>query len=161
MRDYWHTLTAREQLMIAAAGALAVLVALYFLLLRPLQAYQMESERTLVAATNTLSTVQMRVAQLKATEQAASDANARGESVSLRVAVSRAARGAGVSISRLQPSDDGTLTVWVDSAQSTTLYQWLQTLAEEQGVGPTNVLFQKNSSGDGLRAQVRFVGNDQ
>ncbi|MBO6506178.1 MAG: type II secretion system protein M [Kordiimonadaceae bacterium] len=158
MRDYWHSLTSREQLLISFAGALASLVLVYFLVLRPLQIHAADSERALQAAQNTLRTVQMRVAQLQATVDAVSNRADGGAPVSLRVAVSQAARNAGVSISRLQPSDDGTLTVWVDSSQSTALYQWLQTLAEEQGVGPSNVLLQKNSSGDGLRAQVRFVG---
>lgn len=161
MRDYWYSLTSREQLLISVAGVLAGLVVLYFAAIRPLQSYGAESERALQAAQNTLTSVQMRVAQLKATESAVVNRPERGEQLSLRVAVSQAARRAGLSISRLQPSDDGTLTVWVDSSQSITLYQWLQTLAQEQGIGPSNVLLQKNSSGEGLRAQVRFTGNTQ
>lgn len=127
MRDYWHSLTSREQLLISFAGALASLVLVYFLVLRPLQIHAADSERALQAAQNTLRTVQMRVAQLQATVDAVSNRADGGAPVSLRVAVSQAARNAGVSISRLQPSDDGTLTVWVDSSQSTALYQWLQT----------------------------------
>ncbi len=158
MRAYWSSLTTREQLLITVAGVLAGLVILYFLVLRPLQTYEADSERALLAAQNTLRTVQQRVGQLKATENAAANEVSGGEAVSLRVAVSQAARSSGVSISRLQPSEDGTLTVWVDSTESTTLFTWLQTLAASQGVGPSNVLLQKNSGGDGLRVQVRFVG---
>lgn len=161
MQNYWNSLTSREQLLVSVAGLLAGLVILYFIALRPLQAHSADSERALLAAQNTLRTVQLRVAQLEATEDSAADRQGDGEVVSLRVAVSQAARSTGVSISRLQPSEDGTLTVWVDSTESTTLFRWLQTLAQDRGVGPSNVLLQKNSGGDGLRVQVRFVGTAQ
>lgn len=160
MQEYWHSLTSRERLLISVAGGLAFLVLIYFLVARPMQARHEDSLRALSAAQGTYDTVLKRAAQLKSAD-AAADARgqANGETVTLRVAVSRAARETGVTISRLQPSEDGALTIWVEGVQSATLYRWLNVLADQQGVGPANVLVQKTSSGEGLRAQVRFLGD--
>ncbi len=157
MREYWQSLTDREQLLLSVGGIVLAFTLVYFLVARPLVAYRAESERAYQAALSTFETVQLRAAQLAATEAQASDPDKANSDVSLRVAVSVAARQAGVTISRLQPSEDGTLTIWADGVQSQQFYRWLQILADNRGVGPSNVLLQKSSDGETLRAQVRFL----
>lgn len=157
MRDYWQSLTSRERFLVGTAIVLAALTLAYFAVFRPLSDFSDESKRALNAARNTFERVQMRAAELKTISENETRASAPGsEQASLRVSVSNAARQAGVAISRLQPSDDGTLTIWAENVQSAQLFRWLQALAVDRGVGPANVLVQKSASGENLRVQLRF-----
>lgn len=159
MKEYWLSLTQREQALLAAAGVTLLATLIYFFMVRPLFDYRAESERSFVAAEATFEAVQQRAMELQAlddhSEQAAESS---AETVSLRVAVSNAARRAGVVISRLQPAENGALTVWAEGVQSGQMYSWLQVLADEQRVGPANVLVQKSTNGNTLRVQLRFDG---
>ena len=157
MREYWQSLTDREQLLLGVGAGVLALTLVYFLIARPLMSYRDDSERAYIAARGVFETVQQRAAQLAAVEDRSISANTAGQDVSLRVAASTAARQAGVTISRLQPSEDGTLTIWAEGVQSAQFYRWLQILADERGIGPSNVLLQKASNGETLRVQVRFL----
>lgn len=157
MQDYWRSLTDRERLLIGIGAGVLALTLVYFLIARPLVAYRDDSERAYIAARGVFETVQQRAAQLAAIEENSTGERTAAQDVSLRVAASTAARQAGVTISRLQPSEDGTLTIWAEGVQSGQFYRWLQILAEERGIGPSNVLLQKATSGETLRVQVRFL----
>lgn len=161
MRDYWQSLTDREQLLVGIGGVVLALTLVYFLVARPLVSYRADSERAYLAALGTFETVQLRAAELAAIEDTSSTTAGETGGVSLRVAASTAARQAGVTISRLQPSEDGTLTIWAEGVQSAQFYRWLQILAGERGIGPSNVLLQKATNGETLRVQVRFLESPQ
>ncbi len=159
MKDYWLSLTQREQALLTVAGVILLATLLYFFMARPLFDYRADSERSFVAAEATFEAVQQRAAELQALEDQTEQATVSGvETVPLRVAVSNAARRAGVAISRLQPAENGALTVWAEGVQSGQMYSWLQTLADEQRIGPANVLVQKSTNGNTLRVQLRFEG---
>lgn len=157
MREYWSSLTEREQKLVGTAGVLLSVTILYFLLVLPLVSYQSESERSYEAALSSYQSIQTYAAQLSAAnEDGRSQASGGTASVSLRVAISTAARANDVSISRLQPSEDGTLTIWAEGVSSPQLFRWLETLSNSRGIGPTNVLVQKSTAGETLRVQLRF-----
>lgn len=160
MKSYWLSLTRREQNMIAAGCGLIVLTLLYFAALAPLMGYVRDSERAYASSLSNYQSIQSYASQLLATRAGRPQSAGEGQPVSLRVAVSNAARMAGVSISRLQPSEDGTLTVWAENVDSQQFFLWLKTLSDERGIGPANVLVQKSTSGDRLRVQLRFVETD-
>lgn len=157
MQEYWQSLTMRERGLIWAGGIMLALTVGYFLIARPLLQYRDDSQRAYLSAQATFETVQRHAAELKSVTRASQSVRSQAQqATSLRVAVSNAARQAGVAISRLQPSEDGTLTIWAEGVQSAQMYQWLQVLAQERGIGPSNVLVQKATDGNSLRVQFRF-----
>ena len=156
MTEFWQNLTARERAMVSIAGGLAVLVLGYFMLVRPLAAYEAESQRALARAQAVYQQIDAGAAEVEA---ARGSTQAKGaETTSVRVAVAQSARETGVAISRLQPGADGALTVWVESVSSPVFYRWLEALSAAHGIAPVKVVAQKSSAGGQLRVQLEFGG---
>ncbi len=157
MQEYWHSLTVRERSLISVGAIMLGLTIAYFLIARPLLQYKADSERAYASAEATFETIQRHAAELKIHTQSSQSLKPQVQpATSLRVAVSNAARQASVTVSRLQPSEDGALTIWAEGVQSAQMYQWLRQLAQERGIGPSNVLVQKATDGNSLRVQFRF-----
>lgn len=161
MQGLWQTLTKREKALVSGAAVLLLMTLVYLLGIRPLALYHAESERAFKGALKQFRVVQSYAVQLQAGTANGSDKPANQQSISLRLAVSNAARAAGVEISRLQPSEDGTLTIWAERIQSQQLFEWLETLSATQGIGPQNVLIQKTSAPGTLRVQLQFTDDRQ
>ena len=159
IQTYWQTFTGREKLLVFGAGALLLVTIVYFMVVRPLVSYHRESERTYSNAYAQLQAVRSYASQLQHLGSDVDKSNASKQPINLRVAVSSAARASGVAISRLQPSEDGTLTIWAEQIQSPQLFLWLDTLSKTNKVGPQNVLIQKTSVPGTLRVQLQFSDN--
>ncbi len=161
IQTYWQTLTEREKLLVSGAGMLLLVTIVYFVIIRPLVAYHTESERAYTSAYAQLQAVRSYASQIRPVVAEADNKTASQQPVNLRVAVSSAARASGVAISRLQPSEDGTLTIWAEQIQSPQLFLWLDTLSKIHSVGPQNVLIQKTSVPGTLRIQLQFSDSAQ
>lgn len=158
MKTVWQNFSSREQWLVAVAGGLGLVLIVALGLVRPLMASQSESETALAASIRTYSAVASAAAeirQLPVLEEAQPVAGSEGQSS--RVIISVAARRAGVVISRIQPTEDGALTLWVDNVASQSLFGWLNTLEEEHRLTPDQVSLQRTGNGS-LRAQVQFPG---
>lgn len=158
MTDFWNNLTGRERLMLLIGGCVALVVLGYFAFLRPLVGYVSASEREVAAARATYERISAGAAEVTAARERGAANNQRTANVPLRVAVSRAARGAGVAISRIQPAEDGGLTVWVESVSSPLMYRWINQLANSHGIAPAKVIAQKSATEGRLRVQLQFEG---
>ncbi len=159
MQEYWTNLTSREKTLILVAGGLSIIVLLYLAVFKPLVSYQTASEQNLNAAERLHGQIvsgAAALAVLKGDGETLTN-NSRGQQP-LRVSVATAARATGVAISRLQPAENGALTVWVESVAAGELYRWMTHMAAENGITPTKVLAQKSASAGRLRVQLQFVG---
>ncbi len=156
MKDYWNSLTARERLMLSLMAALVGLVVLWLVIVRPLSAARDEAAREYATATALYESVATSAAEMRALHREGRDAKLKTGGEPLRVTVAVAARTAGVSISRIQPGEDGTLTIWADDVSAAALYRWLEALANERQITPAKVSVQKAGSGQQLRAQIQF-----
>lgn len=161
MHAYWHTLTKREKALVSGASILLLAMLVYMLGIRPLALYHADSERAYEGALKQFRVVQSYAGQLQAVKIDEANHSVNLQTVSVRLAVSNAARAAGVEISRLQPSEDGSLTIWAEQIQSRQLFIWLETLSKTQGIGPQNVLIQKTSTPGNLRVQLLFKDGAQ
>jgi len=158
MQAYWQDLTKREKILISSAASLLFLTVVYFIIVQPLLAYHAESERAYNRALEQFKAVRSYASQLQANANDLADAPVDPQPVNLRVAVSSSARSSGVEISRLQPSEDGTLTIWAEKIQSAQLFLWLDELSKTHSIGPQNILIQKTSVSGILRVQLQFSG---
>lgn len=159
MAEYWNTLTGREKLLVSVAVGLTILIFVYFTAVKPLIEYKQNSQNNVQAAERLYVQIARGSAVLNAHKGSikARDADTGGQQP-LRVSVSIAARATGVAISRIQPTDNGALTVWVESVTASELYRWMGRMAEEKGIAPTKVLAQKSLSAGRLRVQLQFTG---
>lgn len=153
--EFWQNMTARERGLISLAAALTVIIAIYFAVVRPLENYLTESERVFARAQATHATVLKGAAEMKAL--AAENSEQVREQETLRVAVAKAARENGVSISRLQPGTDGSLSVWVESVPSANMFHWIEAMGSRYGIAPEKVVAQKTMSAGRLRVQLQFA----
>jgi len=161
IQTYWQKLTEREKLLVSSAGALVLVTVAYFIAIRPLVAYHTESARAYSSAYTQFQTVRSYASQIQAVAVEADNNKALQQPINLRVAVSNTARASGVAISRLQPSEDGRLTIWAEQIQSPQLFLWLDTLSKAHSIGPQNVLIQKTSVPGTLRVQLQFSDSAQ
>ena len=152
--DAWQNMTNRERNLIMVAGGLALLVAIYLLLMRPLSAYVSDSERELRRAETTYINVAAGAAEIRAAGDAGGERPQRTDP--LRLAVAKAARANNVQISRIQPGENGSLTVWIESVPSQRLYVWLQQLSADSGISPSKLNAQKSRTQGMLRLQIQF-----
>lgn len=158
MSSYWTSLSGRERALVIVAGLLLAGLLLILGIVRPLIAYSEESDAALAAATRTYQVVASAVEEARHLGEGAGEpAQALEAGQSARVVISVSARGAGVVISRIQPTEAGALTMWMDNVGSQALFGWLTQLEEDHAIVPDLVSVQRTGNGS-LRAQVQFPG---
>ena len=158
MSDYWQNLTLRERTLASVAGVLTLLLLGYFAVVRPLALFAQDSEWALARALTLHGQIVAAAREVETLRAQRGSTDGVHDDTSVRVAVAQQARAHGVAISRLQPGEDGALTVWVESTQSQAFYSWVHSLADEHGIALTKVIVQKSTSLGRLRVQLELVG---
>lgn len=160
MKQTWQSLTEGERFLIYGAGALLLVFLLVFLVFNPLRSardsadqFEADAERQFIE----VSALARQAKSLRGNGSEAAGGRRLERDVSTRVLISRSARSAGITISRIQPNDNGALTLWIDSVASQSFYVWVRGLDEDYGLAPDNVSLQSQPSGT-LRAQIQFPG---
>lgn len=151
LRLIWARQSAREQALLASCAALIVVLLVWFAVLSPALSYrnamrasfeaQVEDHLEIVAGVE-------RYRALSAAEDVSAEAAA-----PLRTIVANRAREAGVTITRVQPMENGQLGVWADRAGEAQLMTFLLVLAEEDGVRATRLSLEREEAGL-VRAQM-------
>ena len=155
VRSAWAERTAREQILLAGAGALIVVIVCWYAVLAPALAWRSEAERDFVRAAEDFEVMVEGAARYRAL--AAGPARTQRSGAPLRTVIGRTANERGVAISRVQPLDDGRLGVWLDTVEADALMAWLTELSREEGVRVDRVSLDRE--GDGVvRAQLLLAG---
>lgn len=145
--------TAREQLLLAGLGLILLLMAVWFGLLAPALDWRMDATRRYVSAVEGYETVLDQAARYRSLAARSEDASEREP---LRTLADRSARERGLSISRVQPLEDGRLGVWMDDADANALMAWLGDLSREHGVSAERASLDR--SGDNrVRVQLTLM----
>lgn len=158
MTQLWQNLTTRERVLMVAGGAVVLLVLAYFSFVRPLDAYRQQSRDVLMRAQAAHARIlggAMEIKSLDVDKGVAEQLDAGADSI--RVIAARTARDAGVTISRLQPGQDGNrLTIWIEAVVAPKLYGWLAVMADDHGIAPAKVMVQKSGTDGQVRVQLEF-----
>lgn len=156
MTRLWHDLSERERLLIVVAAVLAGLVLLFQLGARPLLDARAEAVRAHEAALATLGEIADKAARLDALRARRGTA-ATPDAAATRLIVGRTAQARGIAIVRLTPEPDGALGLWIENADSATLFAWLVELGHEHGVDVVRADIA--ATGDaGLQVRLRLAG---
>lgn len=150
---WWRAKTRSEQFVVAGLGAAMVLVALWLLVLKPVSAYRAGAERSYVSAAVLLNEIQAGAAEAEELRRTVDQSEMRPNEP-LRVAAGESARALGLSVARVQPSQNGGLTLWLEDADPKLLYRWLVRLEQDYGAPVDKITIDRNPGETTVRAIV-------
>ena len=155
MIGYWNTLSAREQILIGTAGAVIALMAMIFLVITPLQSARERAVDRLEAAQALYTEMTQGAAEADRLRQNARPTRA-GQPRELRTVLIETARASDVTITRLEPLDNGGQAIWLDEVNSQALHAWLAELYLDHGLAVNKVSLRPDAQGR-IRAQLDFA----
>lgn len=158
MKQFWQNLSDRERALVMGAGILCAVLFLVLFVYLPMTEAREDAISRERAASDSFEQLATLAAEAKMLRRQGTQPTSRSiltNDVSQRVLISRSARQAGITISRIQPTDGGALTLWIDSVPSQRFFAWVKTLDESYGLAPDNVSLQPEADGT-VRAQIQF-----
>lgn len=131
MMAWWHERNAREQLLLKGLAAVAALIILFQFVYAPIKSYRDGALASYQNATALLAEMEEGAARAAAAPLAEGSTD---DGRSVRVVATELAREMGVTITRLSPSEEDGLTVWLDGTEGPLMFRWLLRLRDEHGV---------------------------
>jgi len=156
MNAFLSGLSQREKLLLATAMVLATFVLLYMAVIRPVNAYGLKAKQEYENAQGLYERVTTGAKQVAVLKAGTNSGKKLKSTQPFRVQVSLIARSVGVPINRIQPSDDGALTIWIDGVPAQSVYRWLAALETDYSISPVRVSMQKSGTEGLVRTQVQF-----
>lgn len=142
--NWWDMREPRERILLGVLAGLVSLLVLIFGLLLPIQS----------ARANAAADLDRAKADLVAVSRLSPS-----EDVAVRTPFDRSvlitiARAQDVKLTRVQPGSDGSVSVWIDDAQTQRLYGFFDTLLSDYAVGLDQVIISADANG---RLSAQFV----
>jgi len=157
MNSFWLGLSERERVLIYVGAGILVSLLIYVFVINPLADKKQASLRALEAERAIYYRV-LDMAQISKNNGVTVQAGA-SRTAPTREAVTEASRKTGIAISRIQPSRDGDISFWIDTAKTGEMFDWLLLLEQEYGRQAKKVSLQKNAGEETLRGQFEFEGD--
>lgn len=142
--DWWDGREPRERVLLSVLGAIVAIFIVIFGLILPLQSARANADASLNRAQADLVAVSRLSSSDATTTRLPFD-----RSVLIQIA-----NGADIKLTRVQPGSDGTLSVWIDDAQTQRLYGFFETLLSDYAVGLDQVIVSTDANG---RLSAQFV----
>jgi len=157
MKQLWTDRNARERRLLAVAGGLLALLLLWQFVLKPVADYRANARLAYERAQARLVTMQRSAGEAMAlmAERRGGQAKAAED---VRGAAMASARAKGVTVTRLQPMEDGGVTLWIDGADTRILYDWVVMLERDHGITVIKASLSANDGAATVRAQLQLAG---
>ena len=130
MKSWWNSLSQRERLLVGVGGALLVLMVIYWGAWRPFSNSIETAEQQLSKQREALSWMQLRAGDLR---QQPAGARQPDRSTTLEAVANTTSRQLGVSLTRLQPTEQD-LLVELQVLEFERLMNWLVIMERDYGV---------------------------
>ncbi len=153
MTTWWAERTSREQAAIGASAVAVLLFVLFELGFKPLVNYRRDAQADYDGALALITQIESDAHQIQALQASRTPRSA----VPARTAVSMVAGEQGLSLTRLQPLENGDLDIWLEDVASPALFKWLGALSEHHGIAVMRAAIQRNENGT-VRAQITLAG---
>lgn len=150
VRGLWARQTPREQVLLAACAGLIVAALVWFALVSPALSYRNAMRAGFEAQVEDHMAVIAGIERYRGLQTANAT---QGQDQPLRTLVANRAREAGITITRVQPLDNGQLSVWAEQAPEAQLMTLLVALADRDNVYASRVSLDREASGL-VRAQL-------
>ncbi|MGD2131802.1 MAG: type II secretion system protein GspM [Maricaulaceae bacterium] len=154
MKQWWNGLSGRERALIALAGGVVLALGFAQLVMIPLRKERAQAQAAFLESEQLLAEVRAGAARAPA----ASPAAVTDDGSSLRATLMATARARGLTISRVQPLDDGGLSLRFDAADPVVLYEWIAAAADDRGVLVRQASLSRVESGGFVQATVVLEG---
>ena len=140
LTGWWDGREPRERLLLMGLGLVLMIFLLVFALILPVQSVRAKAQSDLDRAKSELAIVSRIAPNLGST---ASGARAPFD----RSVLIDVARTHGVKLTRVQPGDDGSFAVWIDNAQTVSLYNVFSDLLSGYAVTMERVIVSADANG--------------
>lgn len=140
LSNWWDAREPRERLLLLGLGVVLALFVLVFAVIFPLQSARANAQSDLNRAKSELAIV----SRLAPTLGAAGTGDRAPFDRSVLVSV---ARDRGVKLTRVQPGDDGSFSVWIDDAPTDRLYGVFDDLLSDYAVMMDRVIVSGDANG--------------
>lgn len=161
MMTWWMERVEREKWLLGGAGGLLALLMLWQFFYQPIVDYHHDAERSYAGAQGRLEDMQIAAAQVAALQGQSTGSGERDASQSTRSLAMASARAKGLAVTRLQPGEDGSLTLWIDDADAKLVYDWIVTMQEDYGVSVQKASLSTNDGTATIRAQLQLAGRSE
>ena len=149
MRAWWDSREPRERGLLIVLGGLLAIFLIVFAVILPVHGAQSRAQTQLNRAQTDLALVNRLAPRLGAVQgQATQPFN--------RSILFQTAQSQNIKIARVQPGEDGALSVWVDDVESPVFYAWLEDMMSRYRVGMDRMAISANRNG-GLSAQFTLL----
>ena len=142
----WQSRSEREKLLLCAMGGLFAVLLVRVAIVRPLAGFHARARDDYAASMQLYRVLEAEVETYLALREGDPATEQAGQS--LRSLAGALALQHDLSLARMVPGEDGSLTVNVDRAQSTQLMRWLLALEERHGIQVSSSTIDRE--GDGI-----------
>ena len=150
MRQWWITLSRREQALLAMLGLLVLTLVGWYGIWRPLTQFHRAAVAEHELALDEQERVQALIARVR------SSAPAARQDIPVAQAVRQSLEATGITAARLEADPGGGLRVAVGGVPSTLLFSWIAELQARHGVTPQHLVVVKAGQGV-LQGDATFV----
>jgi type II secretory pathway component PulM len=154
MNRLWLNLQYREQLALTLCGVAVLAFVAYVGMARPLLEHRDATAQQLVQEEARFERILSLLTQFDDSTEAKTD-TANAAQQDLRGALLALAQTHEITIDRIQGSADG-FTLSLNDAAAQAIFDWLAAIERELNVEPRKLNLRKNTSSNGLTAQVSF-----
>lgn len=145
VRLYWSTRSSREQVMLSTLAAIVILVLLWFIVLQPSLSFRHDARRDFLRAYETHIQTVSDIERYRSVQDALPENT--GAQINLRALIGNRAQQNGLAITRLQPLEDGQLSVWIEQASETSVMSFLIALTTDDQVIIRQLAMDRQPSG--------------
>ncbi len=154
MKQYWHNLSSREQLIVLAGGVLIIAVLYFFILIDPALQSTKTAKQQIHQQSISLAwmkSTQQEVRQLKNNASPAAD-----RSQSILVTVDRAARRLQLkpALKRLEPEGEHKVRLWFENAAFAQLTQLFAQLQQKNGIHVQSISLNRSEQSGYVDAKI-------
>ena len=142
LKTTWSSLEPNERRLITIAAVLSFVFVGYQFVLSPALDMRERAARGYASSIQTQSDIVAMTRDVTRQEQEGSRSG-----LPLQAIVSDTSAVYGLSISRMAPVDSDNLNLWLDGADSQTLFFWLSDLSDNQGVKVSRILVRRDNEG--------------
>ena len=155
---WWRSLNPRQKAAMGVLGGVLIATAVFTQVVEPLLEARAEANSQLAYHQATLNALNRAEPQIKRLQQqtSSSDVAINQSLLSLADETARAAGLAG-ALSRIEPSADNAVNVWLDGAQFDQVMGWLSALSVEQGVEVERLSVNRSQSASQVDVRVSLT----
>ncbi|MBR9825936.1 MAG: type II secretion system protein M [Alphaproteobacteria bacterium] len=153
LKEYWQGRTDREQILYAVMGVLTAYLLAHFAIIQPLANFHDRSRASYAASMELFRAIEADAISYRELSAGAAQTSTTTQQ-SMRSIVGSLALTHSISIARLIPGEDGSLTVNIERAETAAVMQWLIDLEERFGIRVTS---SSMDAAGGTFVQANFV----